>query len=184
MDEYMRHVSELNTEKSRFTVENVELARQLDEAESSVMQLQKMKSALTRLGPHELTASDVYLVMSEATASSGIWYFRKKSKYFNLCLKFPTRVRLLILSIFLYRNLEEMTASQEEEARVRAKLAGEMRNMSNDIDHLREQLEEEQKARAELQRSLTKANNEVLAWKQKYESGEGNVRYVAWGKIT
>ena len=44
----MRHVSELNTEKSRFTVENVELARQLDEAESSVMQLQKMKSALTR----------------------------------------------------------------------------------------------------------------------------------------
>ena len=75
-----------------------------------------------------------------------------------------------------------MTASQEEEARVRAKLSGEMRNMSNDIDHLREQLEEEQEARAELQRSLTKANNEVVAWKQKYESGEGNVRYVSCGK--
>ena len=86
--------------------------------------------------------------------------------------------------IFLYRNLEEMTASQEEEARVRAKLAGEMRNMSNDIDHLREQLEEEQEARAELQRSLTKANNEVVTWKQKYESGEGNVRYVACEKTT
>lgn len=61
MEEYMRHVSELNTEKSRFTVENVELARQLDEAESSVMQLQKMKSALTRLGHPQLTASDAYL---------------------------------------------------------------------------------------------------------------------------
>ena len=48
MEEYMRHVSELNTEKSRFTVENLEFARQLEEAENTVMQLQKMKSALTR----------------------------------------------------------------------------------------------------------------------------------------
>ena len=69
-----------------------------------------------------------------------------------------------------------MQASKEEESRIRAKLSGEMRNMATDIDHLREQLEEEQEARAELQRSLTKANNEVVAWKQKYESGEGNVR--------
>ena len=60
MEEYMRHVAELNIEKSRFTVENVELARQLDEAESSVMQLQKMKSALTRLGHHQLTAPDAW----------------------------------------------------------------------------------------------------------------------------
>ena len=78
--------------------------------------------------------------------------------------------------LFCNRNLEEVQTAKEEESRIRAKLSGEMRNMSSDIDHLREQLEEEQEARAELQRSLTKSNNEVVAWKQKYESGEGNVR--------
>lgn len=74
------------------------------------------------------------------------------------------------------RNLDEATASSEEENRIRAKLQGELRNLSSDLDHVREQLEEEQEARAELQRALTKSNNDVVAWKQKCESGEGGVR--------
>ena len=48
MEEYMRQVSELNNDKSRFTMENIELSRQLEESESTIMQLNKMKSALTR----------------------------------------------------------------------------------------------------------------------------------------
>ena len=48
MEEYMRQVSELNNEKSKFTMENVELARQVDEADSTIMQLNKMKSTLAR----------------------------------------------------------------------------------------------------------------------------------------
>ena len=45
-----------------------------------------------------------------------------------------------------------------------------------DLDQLREQLEEEQESRSDLQRALTKANNEVTVWRQKFESGEGGVR--------
>jgi len=37
-------------------------------------------------------------------------------------------------------------------------------------------MEEEQLNREELQRLLQKANNDAAMWRQKYESGEGNVR--------
>ena len=59
---------------------------------------------------------------------------------------------------------------------MRSKLQGEVRNLQADLDQLREQLEEEQEGRADLQRALTKANNEVSVWRQKFESGEGGVR--------
>ena len=59
---------------------------------------------------------------------------------------------------------------------MRSKLQGEVRNMTADMDQLREQLEEEQEGRADLQRALTKANNEIAVWRHKLESGEGGVR--------
>ena len=48
--------------------------------------------------------------------------------------------------------------------------------LQTDLDQLREQLEEEQEGRSDLQRLLTKANNEMAAWRHKAESGEGAVR--------
>lgn len=64
----------------------------------------------------------------------------------------------------------------DDETTVRSKVLSENRSLQSHVDQLREQLEEEQEARAELQRQLTKAGAESAAWKQKFESGEGNVR--------
>lgn len=50
-----------------------------------------------------------------------------------------------------------------------------MRNLNSDIDGIREQLEEESEAKSDLQRQLSKANNEVQAWRSKFE-GEGMAR--------
>lgn len=54
----------------------------------------------------------------------------------------------------------------------RQKLQSELRNLSNDLDGVREQLEEEQEGKNDLQRQLARANADALAWKAKYE-GEG-----------
>ncbi len=48
MEDYQRQTTELINEKSKFTLENSELARQLEESENSVMQLNKIKSTLAR----------------------------------------------------------------------------------------------------------------------------------------
>ena len=47
-------------------------------------------------------------------------------------------------------------------------LQGENRNLSADMDQLREQLEEEQEGRGDLQRLLTKANGEIQVLEHTY----------------
>ncbi len=48
MEEYQHQVTELNNEKSKFTLENSELARQLDESEAQAITLNKLKTTLSR----------------------------------------------------------------------------------------------------------------------------------------
>jgi len=50
-----------------------------------------------------------------------------------------------------------------------------MRNTKTDMESLREQLSEEQESRTILQRQLSKANQEMLQWRCKYET-EGCAR--------
>lgn len=57
----------------------------------------------------------------------------------------------------------------------RQKLSSEVRNLTSDLDALREQLEEEQDVKADLQRQLSKANTEAQQWRAKFE-GEGAAR--------
>lgn len=52
-------------------------------------------------------------------------------------------------------------------------MQSEARNLTADLDSLREQFEEEQESKAEVQRQLSKANNEVQMWRSKCESGGG-----------
>ena len=57
----------------------------------------------------------------------------------------------------------------------RSKLQGEVRNLSADLDSVREQLEEEQESKAEVQRQLSKAHNEMAQLRAKFDS-EGGAR--------
>lgn len=59
---------------------------------------------------------------------------------------------------------------------MRSKVLSDNRSLQSHIDQLREQLEEEQESRAEAQRQLTKVAAESAAWRQKFESGEGNIK--------
>lgn len=52
----------------------------------------------------------------------------------------------------------------------RVALAHAVQASRHDGSLLREQLEEEQEARAELLRELSKANNQVVQWRAKYET--------------
>lgn len=52
-------------------------------------------------------------------------------------------------------------------------MQSEVRNLTADLDSLREQFEEEQESKAEVQRQLSKAHNEVQMWRSKCESGGG-----------
>ena len=54
---------------------------------------------------------------------------------------------------------------------MRAKFQGEIRNLSADLDHMREQFEEEQESKSILQRQLGKAQSENQDWKRKFETG-------------
>lgn len=66
--------------------------------------------------------------------------------------------------------------SLDDETTVRSKVLSDNRSLQSHIDQLREQLEEEQESRAEAQRQLTKVAAESAAWRQKFESGEGNIK--------
>lgn len=45
-----------------------------------------------------------------------------------------------------------------------------MRNLTAELEQVREQLEEEQEAKSDLQRQVTRVNTEVQQWKARYES--------------
>ena len=49
-------------------------------------------------------------------------------------------------------------------------LAHAVQSSRHDCSLLKEQLEEEQEAKAELQRALSKANNQMVQWRAKYET--------------
>ena len=58
---------------------------------------------------------------------------------------------------------------------IRSKLQSEVRNLSADLDSMRDQFEEEQESKADLQRQLSKAHTEVSTLRAKFES-EGGAR--------
>lgn len=58
---------------------------------------------------------------------------------------------------------------------LRMKLQSENRNLSSDVNNIRDQLEEEQDGRSALQRQLSKASNEAQQWRAKFET-EGAAR--------
>lgn len=72
--------------------------------------------------------------------------------------------------------VNEQKASLESETTIRVKVIGENRTLQQQLHQLKEQLNEEQDGRSELQRLLSTATNDAALWRQKYESGEGNVR--------
>ena len=57
---------------------------------------------------------------------------------------------------------------------MRQKFQSEIRNLSADMDSIREAFEEEQESKSDLQRQLSRAKNELQQWKSKYESEGAN----------
>ena len=54
-------------------------------------------------------------------------------------------------------------------SQARQKLSSECRNLAAELDACHEHLEEESEGRSELQRQLSKASNEVIQWRNKFE---------------
>ena len=72
-------------------------------------------------------------------------------------------------------QVEEARRSAEEEARVRAALGQQLRNLSGDLNAVRGQLDDEAASKCELQKLLAKASGEAQQWRAKCET-EGVVR--------
>ena len=58
---------------------------------------------------------------------------------------------------------------------MRQKFQSEVRNLTVDLDSIREQFEEEQESKSDIQRQLTKSINEISVWKVRFET-EGTSR--------
>ena len=65
---------------------------------------------------------------------------------------------------------DELKRHLEEETKTKMSLSHQLQAQRHDSEMLKEQLEEEQEAKTELQRTLTKSNNEVVVWRNKYET--------------
>ena len=70
---------------------------------------------------------------------------------------------------------------------MRQKAQSEVRNLSADMDTLREQLEEEQEGKSELLRQLSKANNEIQQLRQRIDAEGGaraeEIEEARWGIV-
>ena len=71
---------------------------------------------------------------------------------------------------------------------MRQKAQSEVRNLSADMDTLREQLEEEQEGKSELLRQLSKANNEIQQLRQRIDAEGGaraeEIEEARWGIVS
>ena len=65
----------------------------------------------------------------------------------------------------------------DAEARDRATLMSKFKNLSSELDTMRERIEEESEQKAEILKQLSKAQAEIQLWRSKYET-EGLGRWV------
>ena len=65
---------------------------------------------------------------------------------------------------------DELKRTLDEETKGRNQMAHQLQAQKHDTDMLRQLIEEEQEAKQDLQKNLTRSNNEVGVWRNKYES--------------
>ena len=67
-------------------------------------------------------------------------------------------------------QLDDTKRLADAEARDRATLMSKFKNLSSELDTMRERIEEESEQKAEILKQLSKAQAEIQLWRSKYET--------------
>merc|ERR1711971_713574 len=128
LDEMARALNEADSSRKKLQVENQDLTRQIEEVENAIAVLGKSKISLTT-------------------------------------------------------QLEDTKRLGDSEARDRAALIAKFKNLSSEVESLRERIEEESEKKSDALKALSKSNAEIQLWKSKFETeGLGRVDELEGGK--
>ena len=94
---------------------------------------------------------------------------RKCARILFLIKKYFVRMQLHHTTCYS-PQLDDTKRLADAEARDRATLMSKFKNLSSELDTMRERIEEESEQKAEILKQLSKAQAEIQLWRSKYET--------------